>query len=136
MLPSHKTWREVAFLGLAISFGMAPADPPPPDRIEEDWQVVVANPDPSSSGPQITTCMNPSSDASGAFATFYVNYQDYPDWQPGGMQVKAYGPTPDPRSNPPVLASSSSGNGVCETQGETITWTQRLSIWGGNVHFK
>src|SRR6516162_7266602 len=97
MLRSHKTWLAVAFLALGIFLGMAPMyGTPLPNQIEEDWQVVVANPDPSSSGPQITTCMSPNTDPAASFATFYVNYQDYPSWQPGGMQVKAYGPTTDP----------------------------------------
>ena len=73
---------------------------PATDQVEEDWQLVVANPDPTSSGPQITTCMSPSSDPTASFVTFYVNYQDYPDWQPGGMQVKAYGATPSGSSSP------------------------------------
>jgi hypothetical protein len=109
---------------------------PLPNQIEEDWQVVVANPDPSSSGPQITTCMSPNTDPAASFATFYVNYQDYPSWQPGGMQVKAYGPTTDPAAGPPVVDSNSSGTGVCETQGETINWTQRITLSGGSVDFK
>ncbi len=136
MLPSHRTWRAVAFLTLGISFGMAPAyGAPPPDQIEEDWQVVVTDPDPMSCGPQLTTCMSPNTDPTASFVTFYLNYQDYPSWQPGGMQVKAYGPTTNAVSTAPVVDSNSSGTGVCETQGETIAWTQRITLSGGNVNF-
>ncbi|MGC8641435.1 MAG: hypothetical protein ACP5XB_16340 [Isosphaeraceae bacterium] len=135
MLRSQRTWLAVAFLALAIPLGMAPADSPVIDEVQEDWQLVVANPDPSSSGPQITTCMSPNSNPTASFVTFYVNYQDYPDWQPGGMQVKSYGPLPSGSSIPPVLDANNSGTGVCETQGETITWTQQMTLSGGSVNF-
>ena len=53
---------------------------PPPDQVEEDWQVVIAEPDPLAVGPQITTIMSPNSDPTAAFVTFYLNYRDYPSW--------------------------------------------------------
>jgi hypothetical protein len=136
MLPSRRTWRVVSLLALGISLGMAP--PPnssPPDRIEEDWQVVVASPDSNAIGPQITTCVSPSSDPSAAFLTFYLNYRDYPDWRPGGLQVKAYDAVTDPSSSPAVLGSDTQGNEICDTAGETITWTQRISLSGGAINY-
>ena len=135
MLRPYRTWFGVAFLALGVSFGMAPLAAPEPDRIEEDWQVVVANPDPTASGPQMTTCMSPSSDPAQPFVTFYLNYEDYPSWRPGGMQVKAYGATPGMSTSPPVLDAHSSGTGVCETSEETLTWTQQLTLSGGNIDF-
>jgi hypothetical protein len=123
-------------LAVAATLGMAQQPGPTvPDQIEEDWQVVVANPDPQSIGPQITTCTSPNSDPAGAFVTFYLNYQDYPSWSAGGLQVKAYGPPPSSSSSPLLIDSSSQGSGVCETQGETITWTQRMSVSGGNLKY-
>jgi hypothetical protein len=123
-------------LTLTVSLGMAQqSGSSPPDQIEEDWQVIVANPDPVAIGPQITTCASPNSVPTGSFVTFYLNYQDYPSWNAGGLQVKAYGPVANPGSSPPVLNSSNQGNGVCETQGETITWTQQMSLSGGNLQY-
>jgi hypothetical protein len=129
----YRALRLLSLLTMGLALGMAPADPPPPDQVEEDWQVVVENPDPVAVGPQITTCVSPTSDPSAAFVTFYVNYQDYPDWNPGGLQLKAYGAPPDSSTSPPVLDSASQGSGVCETEGETITWTLRMSTSGGNL---
>ena len=34
-----------------------------------------------------------------------------------------------------MLNANSSGTGVCETQGETITWTQQMTLSGGSVNF-
>jgi hypothetical protein len=135
MLPSRRTWRIVSVLALGIGLGMAPSGDAPPDRVEEDWQVVIASPDSTAIGPQITTCISPNSDPSAAFLTFYLNYRDYPGWSPGGLQVKAYGAVTDPSSSPAVLDSNTQGDEVCQTQGETITWTQRISLSGGTVNY-
>jgi hypothetical protein len=130
-------YRQLVFtaglLALMTPVGMAQAPGTPPDQIEEDWQVVIANPDSTAVGPQITTCMSPTSNASLEFITFYLNYRDYPKWKPGGMQMKAYGPVPSPGASAPVLDSDSSGTEVCQTPGETVTWTQRMSLASGNV---
>jgi hypothetical protein len=130
------SFRAAALLALAVSTGMAQAPgTAPPDQVEEDWQLVVANPDPLGVGPQVTTCMSPNSDPAGAFLAFYVNYQDYPSWSPGGLQAKAYSAPVSPGGSPSLIDASSQGNGVCETQGETITWTQRLSLSGGSLQY-
>jgi hypothetical protein len=127
----------VAMLAVAASLGMAqPSGTTVPDQIEEDWQVVVANPDPVAVGPQITISTSPNSDPTAAFVTFYLNYQDYPRGSPGGLQIKAYGPPPDASSSPPVLDSASLGSGVCETESETIRWTQRMTLSGGSLNYK
>jgi hypothetical protein len=41
----------------------------------------------------------------------------------------------DPSSSPAVLDSDTQGHGVCQTQAETITWTQRISLSSGVVHY-
>jgi hypothetical protein len=130
----HFRWscHAAAMLALAVSLGMAqPSGKPPADQVEEDWQVIVANPDSVPVAPQVTTITSPNSDPAGSFVTFYLNYQDYPSWSPGGLQVKAY----DPASSPPLRDWSKAESGVCETQGETITWTQRMSLSGGNLQY-
>jgi hypothetical protein len=127
--------RAASLLALGSLVGMAPFDTPPPDQVEEDWQVVVASPDSGAIGPQVTMVMSPTSDPSAPFLTFDLNYRDDPTWQPGGLQIKAYDATSDPSTPPAVLGSDSQGNEVCQTDGETITWTQRLGVSGGSLNF-
>ncbi len=91
------------------------------DRVEEDWQVVIATPSPTEVGPQLTTCMSPVSDGSTPFVAFNLNYLDSPSFQPGGLQAEVY-------SNGNVADSSSQGTAVLQTANETITWTQRMSL--------
>jgi hypothetical protein len=134
-LPYRRLIFTVGLLVLTAPLGMAQTPSAPPDQIEEDWQVVIAKPDPTAVGPQVTTCMSPTSEPSLEFISFYLNYRDYPNWSPGGMQMKAYGPVPGPGKPAPVLDSDSSGTEVCQTPGETITWTQRMSLVSGNVRY-
>jgi hypothetical protein len=100
--------------------GQTPSSPAP-DRIEEDWQVVIGTPDSVGVGPQITTCMSPVSDGSSSFFALNLNYCDSPSFQAGGIQTKVC-------SGQDVPSSSSQGSGVFQTTGETITWTQRIHL--------
>jgi hypothetical protein len=117
------------------SIALAQSASPPPDQVEEDWQVVIAEPDPLGVGPQVTMIMSPTSDPSAAFFTFYMNYRDDPSWMPGGLQVKAYGAVPGPGQSAPLVSSATQGDQVCQTSGETITWTQRLGLSSGTLSF-
>lgn len=125
----------LSILGLGASLGMAQVGSDMvADRVEEDWQVVIDDPDPDSTGPQITTCMSPVSGSS-AFVAFCLNYRDVPDWNPGGLQVKAYGEASGTSQNRPLMASASSNTEPLETEGETITWTQQISVSGGTLSY-
>jgi hypothetical protein len=123
-----KTAVLLATIALTGSIGGAQTASNPIDQVEEDWVLVIGTPNPDEVGPQITTCMSPVSDGSTAFVAFDLNYQDYPSFVAGGLQAKVY-------SNPSgdVLSSSSQGDAVLQTTGETITWTQRLSLSGSNT---
>jgi hypothetical protein len=123
--PSKKLVLLLAVFILAGPISMGQTPPPPPDKVEEDWQLVIATPDPTNVGPQITTCMSPVSDNSTPFVAFDLNYRDFPSFQPGGMLVEVY----DTQGN--ILQSDSQGSDTLQTPNETITWTQRLHYLGG-----
>jgi hypothetical protein len=118
----------VTALAIATSAGMAQTASPPPDQVEEDWRIVIGNPRPSEIGPQLTTCMSPVTDSSTPFVAFDLNYRDYPSWNPGGVQVKVC-------SDKTVLDSADQGDEICQTSGETIRWTQRMSLSGGSINY-
>src|SRR4051812_3997559 len=130
-----KLWRVALMLAVGGSFALAQSASSPPDQVEEDWQVVIAEPDSLAVGPQVTTIMSPNSDPTAAFVTFYLNYRDYPMWLPGGLQIKAYGAAPDATTSAPLLGSDTQGTEICQTSGETITWTQRLTLSGGSLSY-
>src|SRR5215210_2681070 len=86
---------------------------PQPDRVEEDWEVVVGNPDPVGVGPQMSTSMSPVSDGSISCFVFDLNYRDYPSFLPGGMQVQVW-------DGETLVAAATKGSDRCATAGETI----------------
>lgn len=101
---------------------------PVPDAVEEDWQLVVATPDPIGVGPQITTVMSPSGDTSSPFVAFDMNYQEVPVFYPGGMQVQVW-------SGGKITSSAGQGSALFNTPAETVTWTQRMALSGGTVTY-
>jgi hypothetical protein len=126
----------LALLGAAASSAMAQTVTTPAttatvfDQVEEDWVLVVANPDTLGVGPQITTCMSPLGlgDTSNPFVAFDLNYREYPDFLPGGMQLQVW-------SSGQVLSVSTQGTQQFATPNERITWTQQMILSGGKVTY-
>jgi hypothetical protein len=114
----------------SIGLGQTSSSSGPPDKVEEDWQLVIASPNPDEAGPQITTCMSPVSDESTPFVAFDLNYRDFPTYQAGGLEVKVYA---NGNVTDFVTDSSSQGNNLFQTTNETITWTQRISLTADNT---
>jgi hypothetical protein len=102
---------------------------PVPDQVEEDWQVVIANPDLAGNGPQITTCMSPVASSSAPFVALDFNYREFPVYLPGGAQLQVW-------SGGTVTATSSMSGPLFNTPGETITWTQRMSVANNTVAYQ
>ncbi|CAN5902709.1 hypothetical protein BH23PLA1_BH23PLA1_21510 [soil metagenome] len=99
------------------------------DRIEEDWELVIESPDVSAVGPQITTVMSPKTNNRQFFIAFNLNYRDYPNFQSGGLELLAY-------RNNAVIGSSTQHSTLCQTAGETITWTQEMRLTGGILTYR
>src|SRR5687767_2028326 len=74
-----------AFLALCLIAGVSPAQDLV--RVEEDWELVIAEPDANSAGPQIACTMSPFSDINSTHFTFEVNHRSVPYWSPGGLTL-------------------------------------------------
>lgn len=96
------------------------------DRIEEDWELVIGTPSVVEAGPQLTTTMSPVGDPSQVAFTFNLNYRDDP-FRVGGLQLRAW-------SEKQEVAEDTQEASQCSTEGETISWTQRMSLSGGLLH--
>jgi hypothetical protein len=120
----------IGFIGSSSSGAVARADDPLPDRIEEDWVVVVATPDLERVGPQITTSMGPTAVRTTApFVAFDLNYREYPSFIAGGMQLQVW-------SGGTLQKYATSKTEQFNTQGEQITWTQRMSLSVGTITYQ
>jgi hypothetical protein len=109
--------------------GSAKADSPIV-RVEEDWTLLVGEPDPGREAPQITCVISPQSTSDGLFAAFTLNHQNAPDYQAGGLQVHVW------RGDTPLAAAQFSNGSLLATPREIISWTQSMSIEGGVLTFQ
>jgi len=98
--------------------------------IEEDWELVIATPDTNSNSPQIRCVMSPGADIEGAHAAFTINHRTRPSYDPGGMQLQAwYGEEVQGSQSHPSSERLSH-------EGETIRWTQKMSLSEGTLTFE
>jgi hypothetical protein len=108
--------------------GGAAAVPAGVTRVEEDWELHLGEPDEPGCGPQLTTTMSPVGDTERHAFTFNLNYRDDP-FRPGGLQVRAF-------DGKHEVASLEVSAAPCVTPGETVRWTQRMTVLDGVTYFR
>jgi hypothetical protein len=65
-------------------------DAPPIKRVEEDWEILVAEPDGAADLPQIVTVFGPTDASWGTHTVFEINHGTQPAFSEGGMQLQAW----------------------------------------------
>jgi hypothetical protein len=119
--------------GLVWAICLQPAwgqDSPQIVRVEEDWELVVATPDPTTDGPQVTTLISPRSHVGAAYATFELNHQSLPEYTAGGLQLQVW------VDELPVVHRRFPSPEVMATPGETVQWTQSMALEDGTLTFE
>ena len=99
-------------------------------HVEEDWELVVGQPDANSAGPQIICTMSPFADINDTYFTFEVNHQSVPYWAPGGLTLHQWA------GESLVQSMNRSDRSVMQTPNETVTWTQCLDTQGAGLSFQ
>ncbi len=123
-------------LGIVFTVGSAEVwgqDAPPPAtigpvvRIEQDWELIVNEPDDDTASPQVATQMN--LDASGeSFAIFAINFQQVPSFWPGGLEIQLW-------DGEEVIDVDAFAAYELSQIDESIRWTQVLEIKEGKIRF-
>ena len=116
--------------GMLVS-GLRAQNPTSPDvfRVEEDWSLVIDQPDLANNGPQVTCTISPA-DMTTAYCAFDINYHTQPNYSPGGMQLHTWDPTD------PVEIADSPHTAMLQNPGETVTWTQTMTWNSGVLTFR
>lgn len=96
-------------------------------RVEEDWRIVVDQPDLETTSPQITVVCSPDGDLVGPYAVFELNYQNLPEFAAGGLQLQSWVNDQSVRAIPHERVNSLS------TPGEEITFTFSLATAEGEM---
>ena len=97
-------------------------------RIEEDWELIVAEPTTDRAGPQVSTQMTRSPTAQ-RFCNFHLNSLDVPSYRQGGLQLQVW------RGVDNIGITNSTSSEVLNTPNERITWTQYLDRSNGSLSF-
>ena len=92
-------------------------------QVEEDWELVLAEPAAVKTAPQLETMISPVGNIDSVFARTTWNYREFPDFQAGGMQLQAW-------HHDAFLAKTDFGTNDLSTVSETVTWTQVLKTDG------
>jgi len=115
------------FLGTA-AFAVSPHDIV---RVDEDWELLVGHPEPTTAAPQVTAVMSPTGNLNSWHVAFELNHQTLPSYEPGGLSLQLWrGEVPQD------VDGDKFGSVLSQADGETITWTQTMSITGSVVTFE
>jgi hypothetical protein len=98
-------------------------------RVEEQWELKVASPDPGSDAPQVTCLVAPVGDIRSVHAAFELNQRSLPSFSPGGLQLQLW------NGELPLGHVQAAATVVLGQPDETITWTQAMEVSGGVLRF-
>jgi len=118
----------VLFFGLLLVANVAPAQDLV--RVEEDWEMVVGEPDFNSCGPQVACTMSPFGHIDGTHFTLEINHRSLPYWSPGGITLHHWFGESRQQS------MERQDRSVMQTNTEVVTWTQILDVQAGYLIFQ
>jgi hypothetical protein len=99
-------------------------------RVEEDWELIVKEPDLETVSPQVTCIISPHGHVNGLFAAFNINHKTHPAWEPGGLQLQLW------NGDVSVAGYNFPRHDLLNTVDERITWTQSVEVQGGQLKFE
>src|SRR5262249_42127181 len=121
----HWTARMVGLaltLMLLMGFRAAPAQDQAVTRVEEDWELVVGQPDADNTAPQVTCVISPQGDLGGLYVSVELNHKTQPDFSSGGVHLQAW------NGEQYLATRDAQHGGRLNESGETVTWTQSMSL--------
>jgi hypothetical protein len=98
--------------------------------VEEDWELVLTEPDPEVVAPQVTCIMSPNNNLNDTYFAFEINHLTGPTFSPGGLHIHRY--SGDWR----LGTWSRDDRSVITTNNDTIRWTQSLRVAFGRLTFE
>jgi hypothetical protein len=102
----------------------------PYDRIEEDWEIVVAEPDPDTHAPQLINVMSPTGDLSEDYGVLELNHCTQPDYVEGGLQLQFWSDEEYQLNYTPKPSL------LLAIPAETIRYTVAMAIENGHLKFR
>ncbi len=101
----------------------------PVAKVEEDWRLVLNEPNGLLNAPQFHTAISPLGGVDGPHVLITWNYQDAAEAIPGGIQMQGW-------DGDNMEQAKDLGDGVLSQVAESVTWTQRMSMTSSGVRVR
>lgn len=95
-------------------------------KVEEDWEMVLYEPNSAVNSPQFHTVMSPTGDMNSYYVQISWNYWEYQDYRPGGLQIQVW-------NGEHFFSDLAYPGANLSDTAETIRWTQVLSVKTGTL---
>src|SRR5262245_51592501 len=99
-------------------------------HVEEDWELVLGQPDQNVCGPQVATVMSPFNDIRDTYFTFEINHRSAPYWTPGGLTIHHWA------GEWRMQSYDRADRSIMDATDEIVTWTQSLDANWGQLTFQ
>ena len=99
-------------------------------RVEEDWELVVGEPDTDTQSPQVTTVISPVPSVDSIYAAFNLNHKTVPEYERGGMQLQLW------NADAAVESAQLGGDTLLNAPAEVVRWTQQMHLDQGQLEFE
>lgn len=123
-------WAAIAAGGLLLAGAAGVGEEPlAVMRVEEDWQVVLNEPEADLQAPQFHSIMSPVGNSDELHFQVSWNYREELDFAPGGLQLVAW-------NGEHLLTARDVRSDALSHSAETIRWTQGLRVAEGRLLFE
>lgn len=126
----------LACVGIALIWSTSSTAPARADggnstvvAVEEDWELVVGEPDADSLAPQVTVVISPVANPDLLYAALDINHHSQFEFSSGGLQLQVWG------NDEAMATAESNSNCKLSSNNETITWTQHMDVNQGDLTF-
>jgi len=99
-------------------------------KVEEDWELVLLEPDAGVTAPQLTCTISPLAQADTLRAAFDVNHASNPSFSAGGMQLQVW------QGDQCVSSKRKSENVPLNRAAETVRWTVKMDLSSNTLSFE
>lgn len=98
-------------------------------KVEEDWELVLNDPDTNVNAPQVTCVISPVNHTDGVYAALELNHGTLPEYTAGGLQLQVW-------NGEDWLTVRDHADTSLQNSGEVVTWTRRMWLNDGKLTFR
>ena len=104
-------------------------DAPVVVQVEEDWELVVSDPDSGATAPQLTCTISPQSNLNNLHSVIEINHKTVPYWAPGGVHLQTW------VGEYNLTRKSIENNSSLSNDNEVVAWTSRMKLTSNSLAF-